>query len=513
MKTLSILLLLTIPLILSQSSCIIELNQCIDALSQTHCMLLKGNFSLDASCQQRAYTAGLCCVHGSCVSSTEFLCVGFLAGEWRVDGDCSECQVPPSCCQNGICEDNVPVDACTGVSSNRTCGSGYCFREVGACCGDGVETCYDLPEVHCSGSWYRGETCNSTTECYFPRPDNVPSNSSQGRCCRYFSDDCSSGGSDDCGDGFHEPGLSCSDYPCYPLGVCLRDELCIENSYQGICEMTGGTFLDGGKCTNETVVACHYLGRCNYVTPANCIASGGSYGGDLENVCEDVQGACYNLFHDTCVVTTDHKCGLFSEEFYPGEQCGEEVDPSGHCCIFNFCERDIRKQFCYFRGEENRQFFNSSTECPISGVCGSGKIRLNGIEFSVNPVPIVSALIDIVNGSVISLSKLNSTNSEFVVDSSTLASGKVNLATSSFTIRSSEVNFDSLALLDSILRVNPSSVLTINSCLQTERSKIYVNISDEEESILEQQSSSSILDLPYLSYTCSIQLRGTTSRF
>eukprot|EP01129_Flabellula_baltica_P015713 TRINITY_DN8103_c0_g1_i1.p1 TRINITY_DN8103_c0_g1~~TRINITY_DN8103_c0_g1_i1.p1 ORF type:complete len:557 (+),score=92.62 TRINITY_DN8103_c0_g1_i1:3-1673(+) len=507
----SFLLLVYVTLCLS-SSCVVEKTQCIMDIQEFDCLILSGNYSHALTCEERNIGTGRCCVHDFCGIGSEFLCLGVIEGDWGNSGDCSECPKPSrSCCRNGLCEDNVPENECSGTSSERPCGTGYCVNELGACCSDTKNTCFDLPEIYCDGTWHRGESCNSTTHCYFPISDSMPSNSSTGRCCVLYSDSCSTLPEESC-PGLYEHGLDCSyDYPCYPIGVCLRDGICLDKSYEGLCALTGGSFFSGGKCNNESTVACHYLGRCNYYPPSNCLTIGGQYGEEFGE-CENTTGACFSLQDGSCDFTENKKCAFFSEEFYPGYQCdGEEVDPKGHCCIYNFCERNIREQFCYIRGYENRVFYSNSSECPASGLCGSDSIKLDGIDISLNPVPISTVSVDI-NGSTIIFSTLDTKKSTFVIDHSVISSGDVNITSSSFSVFSSLLQFDALSLLNSTLILNPGSTLQIVNCLEISGSTIEIHISDEEEELFNGESSVTLASFSCDEVPDGFELQVTSAR-
>ncbi len=226
-----------------------------------------------------------------------------------------------------------------------------CFvPTVGACClSDGVEPrCENLLESQCvgQGSFFHGQrtTCKDTI-CEF------------GACC-FDCDNSANGFAAKCGD----------------------------NYVAETCTAAGGiNFWAGVSCPGDDSVLCPKLvgACCNGTTcslkcETECVAGGGTYGGDGTNCDPNThkcKGAC--CVTGGCVDRTQSGCTGSNGIFHgAGTRCFSETC-GGACCYgftgLDFCSEFEERELCTYdpQGFPKMVYRGDGTTCPFDGDCGA----------------------------------------------------------------------------------------------------------------------------------------------
>lgn len=238
---------------------------------------------------------GACCLpSGACEVRTAFACT---SGGGNYSGDNTDCSNPGMCVNAGCC---LPDGSCQ-IETLQECtflGGAYlgivsdCSQPcLGACCDTVTGECTDVAVGDCTGTWTANTSCAEL---------DPACTATLGACCTM--DGCDDTKELDCA-GTWTADTTCAELnpPCPKYGAC---------------------------CTDTT---------CSIDTEADCLAGGGTYGGD-DTACEaDLceVGACC-LPDDSCQDVTLLACNGITDGAYqgPGTACNAGQCPFG-------CEQGI----------------------------------------------------------------------------------------------------------------------------------------------------------------------------
>eukprot|EP01129_Flabellula_baltica_P011413 TRINITY_DN4992_c0_g1_i2.p1 TRINITY_DN4992_c0_g1~~TRINITY_DN4992_c0_g1_i2.p1 ORF type:complete len:589 (-),score=97.76 TRINITY_DN4992_c0_g1_i2:13-1779(-) len=466
------IILITIPLISTktQQSCV-YIGECADHINPLTCFRLNG-VSSEKNCTERGFTMGTCCVAGTCIRSSETVCLAGTEDPDRwIQGDyCQTCaEGLMSCCTpSGGCVDGLQEGECDAAGgkwfNGVPCEKGGCVATEmhGACCYS--NHCYDLPESLCGGIWHEGESCRDVG-CGLERGnESIPG---IGRCCSTFGCISVTQASDCDGRGYFEEGLACDDtFPCYPQGACVigndQDGECLTPLLLDGCDLLGGTMFDGGECANFSYVACSFpnINICNYLVSSTCDFVGGI---QIDEPCSEEVGACCGS--STCSTVKGTDCQINRGIFFPGTTCESDPCLSGSCCKFGFCV-DQSAAECAFLEENRGDFFSVRYDtCPSSGLCTlDNTILIIGQNISIPEDVYVNAAEIEFCSSVIDIGR----------------EGKSMFQRSSISLNDTHASFGSLELTNgTILHMSFNSGMTVNELLII-NSEIDVDLSQED---------------------------------
>ena len=305
-----------------------------------------------SNCNDRTEVA--CCLpNGTCINTTSGFCqVTWVKGVPHPGEVCEDqptlCPSRISCCfPDGRCELMTP-SGCTAFSGSAgagtMCAADACesFVPTGVCCGNTLGQCAVMSEAQCNaqGDLYQGDG----TDCITPGtacPGFGACCFSNGDCLDDVSlDQCTSLGGEYQNDNTFcdAPTIDCDlrGACCAITGTCLfiTQEQCND------IDPTPGVFRGMGvACTANTCPgACCLTTGCEPRTPADCLASDGSYQ-EVDLVCQTnlcVFGACCN--GDTCSNQTRHTCERDGGAYLgDGVVCAANVCAPGACCKGDTC--------------------------------------------------------------------------------------------------------------------------------------------------------------------------------
>eukprot|EP01129_Flabellula_baltica_P001163 TRINITY_DN1106_c0_g1_i5.p1 TRINITY_DN1106_c0_g1~~TRINITY_DN1106_c0_g1_i5.p1 ORF type:complete len:586 (-),score=111.04 TRINITY_DN1106_c0_g1_i5:25-1749(-) len=433
---------------------------CTETLNEYRSCHVIGGELRNKTCTQLGFDVGRCCSDGFCGIATQDGCE-VVEGIWSEGEVCPCPDLASSCCVEGECYEGYSERGCVEIGGvymeDVPCGQSKCAvieSLLGGCIVD-VDTCYDIPESYCFGSWAEA-SCVELGYVREPAPVVDENSTYPGRCC---TDKCREKAPVDCNLNlnYYEYGVGCSaGYSCTPHGACLSDygNNCIESVPLELCNSMGGTLIEGGNCPEQG--ACYLGERCNIQGKGFCEDLGGTWSN--ETTCPSGLGACCSRF-DGCSVKQNRDCSIVGSTFHLGKSCEEVNCEESSCCAYEFCipHNVVPLSVCLSKLPRSR-FLDQ--QCPASGTCSDVIVIENdnsdtGISASVNNI---------------SLSTKNSTVSFIGMN---VSSSKVDLNKTSFTINT--LNLDSTTM-----NIDFSSGLTVESSLTLNSASLQVSLTQEE---------------------------------
>lgn len=222
---------------------------CNDGVPMNACTGSGGQWTQGGTCLGTGCVGACCDPYGNCSLQTKDQCNSDPDNTFRGGGvDCSAVTCTPnlgSCCYQFSCNDNVPMNDCTGSG----------------------------------GQWTAGATCLST--------------GCTGACCDPYGN-CSLQTKDQCEsdpDNIYAGGkVACEEITCEPrTGACCNGAFCNDNVPENDCVSGGGTFNQGITCAEASCGGACCLGSTcvDGLTPTQCAQAGGVFGGSL-SLCSSI---------------------------------------------------------------------------------------------------------------------------------------------------------------------------------------------------------------------------------